>query len=38
MLPAVEETLGYMCGVTRGLLWRGLEIEPPQVRNFFFLA
>jgi hypothetical protein len=20
MLPAVEETLGYMCGVTRGLL------------------
>jgi hypothetical protein len=23
------------CGVTRGLLWRGLGIEPRQVRNFF---
>jgi hypothetical protein len=35
MLPAVEGTLGYVCGVIRGLLWRGLGIEPPQVCNFF---
>jgi hypothetical protein len=38
MLPALEGTLGYVCGVTRDLLWRGLGIEPLQVRNFFFLA
>jgi hypothetical protein len=36
MLPAVEGMLGYVCGVTRGLLWKGLGIEPPpQAHNFF---
>jgi hypothetical protein len=25
-----------VCGVTRDLLWRGLGIDPPEVRNFFF--
>jgi hypothetical protein len=35
MLPAVEEMLGQACGVTRGLLWRGLGIEPLRYATFF---
>jgi hypothetical protein len=31
----VEGTLDYVCGVTRGILWRGLGIEPPGMQLSF---
>jgi hypothetical protein len=38
VLPAMEGPLGCVCGIKRGLLWRGLGIVTAQIQNFLFPA